>query len=90
MRPIVDSKSLSLLASMPAGNIADLLDLEEQHAGRKRGGAFERERGAEFERVARLSDSIMNSVRLPWRCRARLFAGRLLRDYGKVKTELSS
>ncbi|CAM9576599.1 unnamed protein product [Scytosiphon promiscuus] len=67
---------LSLLASMPPGNIAGLIELEGEPAREDVGGSG-------MERVAQLSESAHDAVMLTpsWRCRARLAAGRWLLAY---------
>lgn len=77
---------LSLLASMPAGNVAGLIDLEGEPAEAYGGGedGAGGEVGSGSERVARLSDAVAGTVALPWACRSRLAAGRVLVAHWKV------
>lgn len=80
------SKPLSLLASMPAGNVAGLIDLEGEPAEAFGGGedGAGGEVGSGSERVARLSDGVAGAVALPWGCRARVAAGNVVLAHWKV------
>lgn len=68
-----------------------LIDLREETAqdfriGKEGNGGDDAKSPVEgaSERVARLSEAVANAIRLPWGCRARLFAGRLILAQWKV------
>lgn len=78
---------------MPAGNVAGLLDLEGDAAqtyGGGEGSVAEGASGSGSERIARLSEASASTVHLPWKCRARLFAGSLVLDNWQVGHPLCS
>eukprot|EP00903_Cladosiphon_okamuranus_P005349 g5345.t1 len=78
---------LSVLAGMPPGNVAGLIDLEGEAAPDFGGGGeddgvegnsnISSNKGFGSERIARLSEGAYNAVMLTpsWRCRVRLAAG---------------
>lgn len=83
---VAGRRPLSLLASMPAGNVAGLIDLEGEPAQAFGGGEHGAHDavGSGSERVARLSEAAANAIQLPWRCRLRLVAGSVLLKHWKV------
>lgn len=65
---------LTLLAAMPPGNVAGVIDLEVTEDGRPGG----------YGRMARLSEAAARKIKLPWKCWARLLVGNLLLTHWKV------
>lgn len=61
---------LTLLAAMPSGNVAGIIDLEVMEDG--------------YGRMARLSEATLRKIKLPWKCWARLLIGNLLLTHWKV------
>lgn len=86
--PSYFSDPLSLLAVMPAGNVAGLIDLEGARAEEFGGGNYDAEGGvgSGSKRIARLSEASLRTVRLPWGCRARLWAGRKVLAHWQVRS----
>ena len=87
--PYPRSKPLSLLASMPPGNVAGLIDLEGEPAEAFGGGqdGAGGQVGSGSERVARLSDAVAGAVSLPWGCSFRVAAGSVVLAHWKVRPE---
>lgn len=73
---------------MPAGNVAGLIHLEGERAEEFGGGNYDAEGGvgSGSERIARLSEATLRTVRLPWGCRARLWAGRKVLAHWQVRS----
>lgn len=77
-RSCVDRQHLSLVASMPSGDVADLIELEGSPSS-----------DAWVTRSARLSDAALSRLELPIGCRIRLWVIRKALAYWKVRPGMS-